>query len=216
VSTDVLRHKGKHRKPAEKRGKFMIGASISNRPDEVKDRKIFGHWELDSMVSSRGKSKGCLATFAERKSRLYTAVKMPNRTSDSMEKAICQLHKVLPAGAFKTGTDRGKEFACYHSVENSLGIALYFADPYSSWQKGACEKNHTNIRLFLPKGSDFDALSQRKINRMLCNINSVIRRSTKEDAPFNQLSVTLTGIVRKLDLVRIDPENVALRPSVLK
>ncbi len=142
VNTDVLRHKGKRRKPAEKRGKFMIGVSISNRPLEVKDRKVFGHWELDGMVSSRGKSKGCLTTIAERKSRLYTAVKMPDRTSDSMEKAICHLHKVLPAGAFKTGTtDRGKEFACYHSVENNHGIVLYFADSYSSWQRGTRADN---------------------------------------------------------------------------
>lgn len=106
-----LRHKGKRRK-AEKRGKFSMGTPISERPKDVKDRAAFGHWELDSMVSSRGESKACFATFVERKSRLYTAFKTPDRTAASMEAAITALYHILPAGAFKTGTtDRGKEFA---------------------------------------------------------------------------------------------------------
>jgi IS30 family transposase len=69
----VFRHKGKCHRPPEKRGKFAVGLSIPDRSEEMKDRQIFGHWELDSMVSSRGKTKGCFATFVGRKSRLYTA-----------------------------------------------------------------------------------------------------------------------------------------------
>lgn len=89
-----------------------MGTPISKRPEEVKSRDTFGHWELDSMVSSRGKSKGCFATFVERKSRLYTALKIPDRTAASMQTTIITLYKTLPKGAFKTGTtDRGKEFA---------------------------------------------------------------------------------------------------------
>lgn len=67
VTVKHLRQKGKRRK-TEKRGKFSMGTPISERPKEVKNRATFGHWELDSMVSSRGESKGCLATFVERKS----------------------------------------------------------------------------------------------------------------------------------------------------
>ena len=177
INTDILRHKGKRQRPAEKRGKFMIGASISNRPPEVKERETFGHWELDSMVSSRGKSKGCFATFVERKSRLYTAIKMPDRTADSMEKAICQLHGVLPVGAFKTGTtDRGKEFACYHSVENNLGIALYFADPYSSWQRGSNENSNGLLREFYPKRTNLSLVEQEELTRNLILINNRPRK----------------------------------------
>lgn len=69
VTISVLRQKGKRLKPAEKRGKFAMGTSISERPKEVKSRKTSGHWELDTIVSSRGESKGCFATFVERKSR---------------------------------------------------------------------------------------------------------------------------------------------------
>jgi len=140
---EILRQKGKRRKPAEKRGKFAVGTPISKRPKQVKSRDTFGHWELDTMVSSRGKSKGCFSTFVERKSRLYTAFKMSDRTSASMEKAITKLFNVLPSGAFKTATtDRGKEFACYQSIQDKLKLTLYFADPYSSWQRGSNENSN--------------------------------------------------------------------------
>jgi IS30 family transposase len=89
VNLTALRQKGRRKKHPETRGKFSVGAPISQRPAEVKNREVFGHWELDTMVSSRGESKGCFATFVERKSRLYTALKIPDRMATSMEKAIC-------------------------------------------------------------------------------------------------------------------------------
>ena len=177
VKITVLRQKGKRQKPAEKRGKFAVGAPISSRPKEVKSRETFGHWELDTMVSSCGKSKGCFATFVERKSRLYTALKIPDRTADSMEKAICQLYSTLPAGAFKTGTtDRGKEFACYHSIAIKLGLPLYFADPYSSWQRGSNENANGLLREFYPKKSNLALVNQRDLIRNLFLINSRPRK----------------------------------------
>lgn len=69
----ILRGKGKSQSPQETRRKFPIGISISKRPKEVKMRETVGHWELDTVVSSREKSKGCLATFIERKTSLYMA-----------------------------------------------------------------------------------------------------------------------------------------------
>lgn len=112
TNLSVLRQKGKRHKPIEKRGKFLIGTSINKRPKEVKKREVFGHWELDTVISSRWKSKGCLATFVERKTRLYTAIKIPDRSSKSMKNAIRQLKLAMPKKAFKTATvDRGKEFA---------------------------------------------------------------------------------------------------------
>ena len=81
----VHRHKGKRRKPTETRGKFVVGRTISDRPKEVSSRQTFGHWEVDTVVSGRGKSKGCVATLIERKTRLYTAILMPDRTALSME-----------------------------------------------------------------------------------------------------------------------------------
>lgn len=172
-----LRQKGKRRKPIEKRGKFSIGTSIHKRPKEVKSRETFGHWELDTMVSSRGESKGCFATFVERKTRLYTAFKIPNRTAESMEKAIAQLYSALPTNAFKTATvDRGKEFACHQRVENELGLKLFFADPYSSWQRGSNENSNGLLREFYPKKTNLTLVDENELMNNLFLINSRPRK----------------------------------------
>ncbi|MET3683232.1 IS30 family transposase [Alkalibacillus flavidus] len=78
ATPQMLRQKGKRQKPRETRGRFNIGTSIKHCPKEVRKRETFGHWELGSVVSSRGHSKGCLATFVERKTRWYTAIKTPD------------------------------------------------------------------------------------------------------------------------------------------
>ena len=176
ITVRNLRQKGKRRK-AEKRGKFSMGTPISERPKEVKDRDTFGHWELDSMVSSRGESKGCFATFVERKSRLYTAFKTPNRTASSMQMAITALYNTLPKGAFKTGTtDRGKEFACCIAIQEQLGLTLYFADAYSSWQRGSNENSNGLLREFYPKKTDLALVYQEQLTHNLFLINSRPRK----------------------------------------
>ena len=184
VKLTVLRQKGKLRKSDQKRGKFNIGESIHDRPKEVEDRKSFGHWEIDSMVSSRGKSKGCFATFVERKSRLYTAIKTKDRSSNSMEKAIQQLYSLLPENAFKTATsDRGKEFACYSKIKQKLDLTIYFADPYSSWQRGCNENSNGLLREFYPKKTDLALVDQSELTRNLFLINSRPRKCLDWKSP---------------------------------
>ena len=176
VDVKQLRQKGKRRK-AEKRGRFSIGTSISERPEEVESRASFGHWELDSMVSSRGESKGCFATFVERKSRLYTAIKTPDRTAESMRNAITRIYRILPDGAFKTATtDRGKEFACCQAVKDELDLILYFADPYSSWQRGSNENSNGLLREFYPKKTNLALVDQQELTKNLFLINSRPRK----------------------------------------
>ena len=184
ISLKNLRHKGKRRKK-ETRGKFLIGSSISTRPKEVKCRKIFGHWELDTMVSSRGKSKDCLATFVERKTRFYVAIKIKDRTAPSMLKAIKKLVKVLPKKALKTfTTDRGKEFACYKEVEK-LNIKVYFADAYAAWQRGSNENSNGLLREYYPKKTDLGKISNDDLIKKLILLNSRPRKCLNWDNPFN-------------------------------
>jgi IS30 family transposase len=176
-TAEVLRQKGKRQKPRETRGRFNVGTSISKRPADIKKRQTFGHWELDTVVSGRGRSKGCVATFLERKTRWYVAVKMPDRTADSMEKAIRALHDRLPENVFETATtDRGKEFSCYSTLENDLNLAVYFADPYSSWQRGSNENANGLLREFFPKGTDFDKVTDDALGRALQLINNRPRK----------------------------------------
>lgn len=83
-----LRRKGSGPKTLEKRGKFTVGRSIQEWPVHIRNRHEFGHWELDTVVSSRGKSKACLGTFVERKTRFYATIPMKDRTQESMFQAI--------------------------------------------------------------------------------------------------------------------------------
>jgi transposase, IS30 family len=173
----VLRQKGKRRRPRETRGRFNIGKSIQQRPNEVKKREQFGHWELDTVVSSRGKSKGCMATFAERKTRFYLALKIPNRTAISMKEAVTQVVSGLPKGSFETATvDRGKEFAHHEDIESSLKVSVYFADPYSSWQRGTNENSNGLLREFFPKASDLSKVTQDELMKALMLINNRPRK----------------------------------------
>lgn len=129
------------------------------------------------MVSSRGESKGCFATFVERKSRLYTAFKTPDRTAASMQAAITQLFNTLPKGAFKTGTtDRGKEFACCINIQEKLDLTLYFADAYCSWQRGSNENSNGLLREFYPKKTDLALVCQEDLTHNLFLINSRPRK----------------------------------------
>lgn len=80
----MLRRKGKSLKLKETRGRFNIGKTLSQRPKEVRKRLEIGHWELDTVVSSRGKSKACLSTFVERKTRLTKIRLMPNRKASTL------------------------------------------------------------------------------------------------------------------------------------
>jgi IS30 family transposase len=174
---EVLRHKGKRQKPQETRGRFNVGTPIAERPAEIKKRQSFGHWELDTVVSGRGKSKGCVATFVERKTRWYVAVKMIDRSADSMESAIRALHSRMPKQVFKTATtDRGKEFSCYVVLEKEIGITFYFADPYSPWQRGSNENTNGLLREFFPKGTDFNKVTDDELGRALQLLNNRPRK----------------------------------------
>ncbi|WP_271399141.1 IS30 family transposase [Salinicoccus roseus] len=177
TDTRSLRHKGKRQKPKETRGRFNIGTSIRKRPKSIRKRHTFGHWELDTVVSSRGKSKGCLATFVERKTRWYVALKMKDRSAGAMAQAVSTLHRQLPAGAFRTATvDRGKEFACYKTLEQTLGISIYFADPYASWQRGSNENANGLLREFFPKRTDLALISGESVRQALSLINQRPRK----------------------------------------
>jgi len=175
VSPSVLRRKGRKRSCNNLKF-FSRGTSIRKRPKEVYTRKTFGHWELDTVVSGKEKS-GCLATFVERKTRLYTAIKMPNRTADSMESAIKYLYKTLPKKAFLTATtDRGGEFACFENIKKDLGLTLYFADPYCSHQRGSNEYSNGLLREFYPKKTDLGAINQQELTQSIFLINNRPRK----------------------------------------
>ncbi|MFP5528735.1 IS30 family transposase, partial [Peptococcus simiae] len=160
LDVDILRHKGKKKQDGDTRGTFATGLSIHDRPEEVEDRMSIGHWEADSVLSPRNKSKACVATFLERKSRLYLAFKMPDRTAVSMRDSIVQLAKMVGSSLETITSDRGKEFACYEEIQESLKVPIYFADPGSPYQRGSNENANGLLREFFPKTTDFSKVSE--------------------------------------------------------
>jgi Transposase and inactivated derivatives, IS30 family len=175
LTVDVLRRKGK-KKTSQTAIFYARGTPIRKRPKEVYGRKTFGHWELDTVVSSRAAS-GCFATFVERKTRFYTAIPLSDRTADSMESAIKCLYHFFPEGTFKTATtDRGGEFSCFDTVQKDLGLTLYFADPYCPHQRGSNEYSNGLLREFYPKGADLGTVSNTDLANSLFLINSRPRK----------------------------------------
>lgn len=169
----VLRKKGKTRKRLGNGGRFTTGKSIRKRDKSVYKRQEFGHWEADTVVSGKGKTKACFATLAERKTRYYIAVKIPNRNGETMAKAIISVLSKLPEGAVKTITcDRGSEFANWRDIEKALKCNMYFADPYCAWQKGTNENLNGLLREFYPKGRNLERISETTLKKNLALINA--------------------------------------------
>lgn len=173
----VLRRKGRSRGAKETRGKFNVGKSIRKRDRSVYSRREVGHWELDTVVSGIGKSKACFATFAERKTRFYIAVKMQNRKADTMEETILRTLGAFPKRMVRTLTcDRGSEFSNWSSIERRLGCNMYFADPYCAWQKGSNENSNGLLREFYPKGRNLQHVSEKTLKKNLELLNSRPRK----------------------------------------
>ena len=176
-----LRRKGKFTRPQETRGRFTIGKTIRTRPKEVYKRTVLGHWEADTVESGRfghiRKSKACFVTLAERKSRLYLAKLLPDRTEKNVTAAIIELLSAFPNELVKTITcDRGKEFAGFKEIEEKLNCDMYFADPYCAWQKGTNENSNGLLREYYPKGMDLSATSNTELQEKLSLLNNRPRK----------------------------------------
>lgn len=101
-----------------------------------------------------------------------------------MEKAINQLVLILPSGAFDTATtDRGKEFSCHKSIKDKHGVTLYFAEPYSSWQRGSNENSNGLLREFYPKKTELALVDEMELIHNLVLINSRPRKCLNWKSP---------------------------------
>ena len=183
-NTKYLRRKGKTRARLGNGGRFTTGKSIRKRDKSVYKRIEFGHWEADTVVSGRGKSKTCFATLAERTTRYYVAIKIPERSGDAMAKAVIKYFSSLPKQAIKSITcDRGSEFANWHQIEEKLECPVYFADPYCSWQKGTNENLNGLLREFYPKGRNLSKVSEVTLKKNLAFINARPKKVLKYKKP---------------------------------
>ena len=108
---------------------------------------------------------------------MYLALKTPDHSAHAMEIAFGVIAGQYPQSTFLTATaDRGKEFACYNALENFHGLDVYFADPYSSWQRGSNENGNGLLREFFPKGHDFAQVTDEELAHALHLINDRPRK----------------------------------------
>lgn len=162
------------------------GRSIEERPETVKDRDRYGHWEMDTVVGGQGKGKSCLLVLSERMTREEIIVKMKNKKASSTVHALNMLEKRYGSRVFrekfKTITcDNGVEFLDSKGIEKSRytkenRTTLYYCHPYSSWERGTNENINRMIRRFFPKGINFDEVTKQQIAVVEAWINNYPRK----------------------------------------
>jgi len=165
------------------RGRIPDRVSIHQRPESVNQRKVFGHWEGDS-VEGRRIDKDGLHTEVERLSRLTKARKVTAINSEEANKAQGEIFASLPRKARKSTTlDNGKENHLHTKLKKRLGVKTYFADPYSSWQRGTNEYHNGLLRRYLPKKTNLASLTQGELNDIVEEINNRPRKVLNYNTP---------------------------------
>lgn len=159
--------------------------SIRNRPEIIDENKEFGHWELDCVEGSKG-SKKTYMTLLERLTKKYIVIEMLEHTNESVKKALDSLEIKYGekfSKIFKSmTTDNGHEFLNYVKIESSClekkkqRTEVYYADPYSSWQKGMNENCNGILRRFIPKGTDLNKITTEKLEKIVNKINEKPRK----------------------------------------
>ena len=188
---DLLRKDGwkQDKSKPRKALKNLKGESIDNRPAQANDRSEHGHWEMDLVLSCKGKT-AALLTLTERKTKEQIIIKLPNKTQKAANAALNYMERKLGKGfkeKFKTiTTDNGSEFLNFELLEKSClssetsqpqkRFKMYYAHPYSCWQRGSNENANGIIRRFFPKGTDFGKVPKSKIKAVQDWMNNYPRK----------------------------------------
>lgn len=170
------------RQSSSKRGVIANRKAIATRPAIVDKKLRYGDWEGDTIIGQQG--SGAIATHVERKSLYLIAGKLPGKHAEPLTQVTVNKFRKIPKGLRKTLTfDNGKEFSDFKNIEKKLKLDVYFADPYSSWQRGCNENINGLLRQYFPKGSDFTNYSDKDIEIAVREINNRPRKSLNYRTP---------------------------------
>jgi IS30 family transposase len=163
------------------RGSIVDAVTIRERPAEVEDRAIPGHWEGDLLS---GSNNSHIATLVERTSRFTMLVKLTGKDAVTVTTALKRAIGRLPQHIRQSLTwDRGPELAAHKCLSVSANIDIYFCDPQSPWQRGSNENTNRLVRQYLPKGTDISHFKQSQLNQIALRLNQRPRKTLNYKTP---------------------------------
>ena len=189
-------HKKRRRQRRYGTGRGLIPGriGIDKRPELVATRQRFGDWEGDTVEGAKGTEH--ITTHVERKSRYLIAGKLADKTAEVTSKAVTKAFRKIPLALRHTLTlDNGKEFAKFHDIERDTRLTIYFADPYSAWQRGANENTNGLLRRYFPKGTDFKNVTEKTLAEVVKKLNHRPRKCLGYQTPHEVFMKARRGAV---------------------
>jgi IS30 family transposase len=172
-------------------GQITNAVSIRERPAEVEDRAVPGHWEGDLLCGSNNSQ---IATLVERHTRLVMLVRVPSKDTKTVVNALIKQAHKLPRELYKSLTwDRGAEMAGHQKFSLATDIKVYFCDPQHPWQRGSNENTNGLLRQYFPKGMDLSNVHQNRLNAVAKRLNERPRETLQFRTPaekFNECVAT--------------------------
>ena len=176
----------------DRRGQITDMVSIRERPAEVEDRAVPGHWEGDLIAGSHNTY---IATLVERFTRYVMLVKVPSRDTETVINALIKQAHKLPRELYKSLTwDRGKELADHKRFSLATDIDVYFCDPRSPWQRGSNENTNGLLRQYFPKRTDLSVHSQAHLNKIARRLNERPRKTLGFRTPAERFAACVASI----------------------
>jgi IS30 family transposase len=192
LRTGREQRKPQHR-PVRRKGRLVETVSISERPAEVADRAVPGHWEGDLILGKSGGS--AIGTLVERSTRFVMLVHLPKRrTAEDFAEAVIPVLRTLPDQLRKSLTwDQGKEMALHKKIAFEADIDLYFCDPRSPWQRGSNENTNGLLRQYFPRNVSLRQFTPADLDEVARKLNSRPRETLDWATPAQQLQQLLCG-----------------------
>jgi IS30 family transposase len=191
--TRAMRRSRHHTQKTADHGRIIGAVSIRERPAEVEDRAVPGHWEGDLVFGSNNSQ---IATLVERHSRYVMLARVKSKHTETVINALIKQAHKLPREIYKSLTwDRGKELADHKRFSLDTDIKVYFCDPHSPWQRGSNENTNGLLRQYFPKGVDLSNVHQNKLNAVARRLNERPRETLNFETPAERfkLCVASTG-----------------------
>lgn len=172
-------------KGQDRRGQIPDMLSIHLHPPEVEDRQFPGHWEGD-LIKGEGNASA-VGTLVERTSRLLILVKLPHpklaSAANVLQAFSDKLNGIAQPMRQRLTYDQGREMAMHKQLTEQMGVAVYFCDPHSPWQRGFNENTNGLVRQYLPKGTDLSVYSQEQLDEIADQINGRPRKGLGVRSP---------------------------------